>query len=162
MRWRDVKQHKPKKVEKHTPALPTLPYASIRDKIKAFITDSFLLAMPIFYVVVYLVFDGLKGAEGVEGHRLLSWIYILIPLGIILSVFYVKTGQSPGMKAYELKVIDNKTEEKPSPLLAVLRFFFFNIAFFSIVGLLLSFFRKDRRGLHDLFSGTSIIKVKDA
>ncbi len=161
MRWRDVKQNKvPQKEETPAPKL-SLPFASIPDRIKAFITDSFLLAMPLFYIVVYLVFDGLKGAEGVEGHKLLAWMYILIPLGLIVSLFYIKTGQTPGMKAHELKIIDNKTKQKPTIMMALLRFFFFNVAFFSFLGILIGFFRKDGRGLQDLLSGTSIIKVKD-
>lgn len=162
MRWRDVKQHKEVKQEQKEPMKLDLPFAPIVDKIKAFITDSFLLAMPIFYIVIYFVFDGLKGVDGVEGHRFESWLYILIPLGIIVTLFYVKTGQTPGMKAYSLKVVDNQTKEKPSLLLALLRFFFFNLSFFSIIGVSMSFFRRDGRGLHDLLSGTSVIKVKDA
>jgi len=162
MRWRDVKQNKiPQKEELSPPSL-SLPFASIPDRIKAFITDAFLLSMPIFYLVIYLAFDGLKGPDGVEGHRLLAWIYILIPLGIIVSLFYIKTGQTPGMKVHALKVIDNQTNEKPTMMMALLRFFFFNVAFFSFIGIMIGFFRKDNRGLHDMLSGTSIIKVKDA
>ena len=162
MRWRDVKQNKIPQKEETLPDTLSLPFASIPDRIKAFITDAFLLSMPIFYIVVYLAFDGLKGANGVEGHKFLAWIYILIPLGIILSIFYIKTGQTPGMKAHGLKVIDNKTEEKPTIIMALLRFFFFNVAFFSLIGIMIGFFRRDGRGLHDMLSGTSIIKVKDA
>jgi len=161
MRWRDVKQNKTPQKEETPTATLSLPYASIPDRIKAFITDSFLLAMPLFYLVVYVVFDGLKGDTGVEGHKLLAWLYILIPLSIIVSLFYIKTGQTPGMKAHSLQVIDNKTNEKPTIMMALLRFFFFNVAFFSLLGILVGFFRQDGRGLHDLLSGTSIIKVKD-
>ncbi len=161
MRWRNVKQNKlPEIEETPTPTL-ALPYASIPDKIKAFITDAFLLSMPIFYIVVYLVFDGLKGLEGVESHKFSTWMYVLVPLGTLASTFYVKTGQTPGMKAYAIKVIDNDSKEKPGIILAVLRFIFFNMALFSIVGIMISFFRKDGRGLHDMLSGTSVIKVKD-
>ena len=161
MRWRDVKQNKIPTKEETTPLVPLLPYASWQDRTKAFITDSFLLSIPIFYVVIYIVFDGLRGADGVEEHKLLAWLYILIPLGLIVSLFYVKTGQTPGLKAHTLKVIDNKTKEKPTIMIALLRFFFFNVAFFSFFGILIGFFRKDGRGLQDLLSGTSIIKVKD-
>lgn len=161
MRWRDVKQNKLTKVEETPSPALALPYASIPDKIKAFITDSFLLSMPIFYIVVYLVFDGLRGLEGVESHKFSTWMYVLAPLGIIVSIFYVKTGQTPGMKAYAVKVIDNNSKEKPGIILAVLRFIFFNMALFSIVGIMISFFRRDGRGIHDMLSGTSIIKVKD-
>ncbi len=161
MRWRDVKQNKITKKE-DTPTKSSLPYASIPDRIKAFITDAFLLSMPIFYIVIYLFFDGLRGENGVEGHRLLAWGYVLIPLGFIVILFYIKSGQTPGLKAYELKLIDNQTGEKPSFLPAFLRYFFFNVSFFSIIGIMISFFREDRRGLQDLLSGTSIIKVSDA
>lgn len=163
MRWRDVKQQKnPKTGKSNTPSKKTLPYASIPERIKAFITDAFLLSMPLFYIVIYFVFDGLRGADGVEGHRMQAWLYVLIPLGLIVALFYMKTGQTPGLKAHSLKVIDNQTGEKPSFMMALLRYFFFNVAFFTFFGLLISFFRKDRRGLQDLLSGTSIIKVPDA
>ena len=161
MRWRDVKQNKtPGKEETPPPAL-SLPFASIADRIKTFNNDSYSQAMPLFSLVVYLVFDGLKGPEGVEGNKLMAWMYILLPLGIIISLFYVKTGQTPGMKAHSLQVIDNKTGEKPTIMMALLRYFFFNVAFFSFIGIMIGFFRKDSRGLQDLLSGTSIIKVKD-
>ena len=163
MRWRDVKQHKIKTPPKKTPpSAPALPYASVPDRIKAFITDSFLLAMPLFYIIIYLVFDGLRGEGGVEGHRMETWLFILIPLGFITTFFWSKTGQTPGMKAYQIKLIDNQTKEKPSFVMGILRFFFFNVAFFSIIGIMISFFRKDSRGLQDLLSGTSLIKVADA
>jgi uncharacterized RDD family membrane protein YckC len=162
MRWRDVKQNKITKPVKENTPKPTIPYASIPDRIKAFITDAFLLSMPLFYIVIYFIFDGLKGADGVEGHRMEAWLFILIPLGLIVSLFYTITGQTPGMKAHNLKLIDNNTKEKPSFLMALLRYFFFNVAFFSIIGVALSFFREDRRGLQDLLSGSSVIKVADA
>ena len=162
MRWRDVKQNKTPKKDQTSPTAPALPYASIPDRIKAFITDAFLLSMPLFYIVIYLIFDGLKGENGVEAHRMETWLFVLIPLGIIVSLFCMRTGQTPGMKAHNLKIIDNKTNEKPSFSMAMLRYFFFNLAFFSIAGIMISFFRKDKRGLQDLLSGTSIIKVSDA
>ncbi len=155
MRWRDVKQHKITHKEEIQEKKPALPYASYGDKIKAFITDTFLLSLPIFYVVIYLVFGN---REGFQNDMLLGWFYILGPLGIVIVLFYFLSGQTPGMKAYEIKVIDNKTGEKPSLLLAILRFFFFNIVLFSFIGLFFSFLREDRRGIHDLFSGTSVIK----
>jgi uncharacterized RDD family membrane protein YckC len=114
--------------------------------------------MPVFYVVFYAIFGS---REGFRENMLLGWVYILIPIGVMVILFYFLKGQTPGMKAYEIKVIDNKSEKKPSLLLSFLRFFFFNIAFFSVAGLLMSFFREDRRGLHDLLSGTSVIKAKE-
>ncbi len=164
MRWRDVKQNRitqKKEKKKSKQELNTFEYnyASVGSRIKAFITDSFLLAMPVFYLVIYLVFDGLKGDGGVGSHKLLAWFYILLLLGGIVTTFYVKTGQTPGLKAYDLMVIDNQTGNKPGIVLSILRFLFFNITLLSIFGLFVSVFRKDKRSLHDLLSGTSVIKI---
>jgi len=159
MRWRDVKQNKippqPGRQEKKENK-PKYQFASITDKLKAFITDSFLLSMPVFYIVIYLV---MNGREGFSHNMLLGWAYILVPLCVIVVTFYFVSGQTPGLKAYDLKVIDIQTGEKPGILLALLRFLYFNILFFTFFGLFVPFFRKDRRGLHDLLSGTAVIKL---
>ena len=162
MRWRDVKQKriqteelsdKKSRKESQTPAYP---YASIGDRLKAFITDSFLLSMPIFYIVIYLV---MNGREGFRENMLLGWAYILIPLCCVVVTFYFVSGQTPGLKAYDLKVIDIQRGEKPGFLLALLRFVYFNVVLFTFFGLFVPFFRKDHRGLHDLLSGTAVIKL---
>ena len=89
--------------------------------------------------------------------KVTTWGYILIALGIIVVSFYCISGQTPGLKAYNLKVVDINTKQKPSFVLAVLRYFFFTIVALSVVGLFYPFFRKDRRGVHDLLSGTAIV-----
>ncbi len=158
MRWRDVKQKRipPSKEEETKESSPAYNFASVTERLKAFITDSFLLSMPIFYIVIYLV---MNGREGFAEHMLTGWLYILIPLGIIVVAFYVISGQTPGLKAYDLKVIDIQTGEKPSITLALLRFLFFNILFFTFIGLFVPIFRKDARGIHDLLSGTAVIRL---
>ncbi|RUM68175.1 MAG: RDD family protein [Sulfurospirillum sp.] len=158
MRWRDVKQNRvaPKSEKRAVEAKPQYRYAGILDKLKAFITDSFLLSMPIFYIVIYLV---MNGREGFAQNMLLGWAYILVPLCVIVVTFYFVSGQTPGLKAYDLKLIDIQTGEKPGILLSLLRFLYFNIIFFTFFGLFVPFFRQDRRGVHDLLSGTAIIKL---
>jgi uncharacterized RDD family membrane protein YckC len=158
MRFRYVKQGKTIKNESKKEKR-SFSFANNIQRAKAFITDSFLLAMPLFYLVIYLVFDGLRGESGVETHRLLAWIYILIPLSIIYALFLTKSGQTPGMKAYDLKVIDDDTLQNPSFFKAFMRFIAFNIAFFSVIGLLVGVFRKDHKGLADLLSKSSIIEI---
>lgn len=160
MRWRDVKQKRIDKNKKlHAEAdveRPRYRYASLAERFKAFITDSFLLAMPIFYFVIYMI---MNGREGFSHHMLLGWAYILIPLGIVVVAFYTISGQTPGLKAYDLKLIDVQSGQKPSPLLAALRFLYFNLILFTLIGLFFPYFRKDRRGIHDLLSGTAVIRL---
>ena len=157
-RWRDTKQGRAPKPKQTTKKQKTeknkLHYASILDKTKAFLTDTFMLAMPVMYVVIYLVMGSLKDAGA---NKTTSWGYILIALGAIVVSFYVISGQTPGLKAYNLKVVDINTKQKPSFILAVLRYFFFTVVASTIFGLFYSFFRKDRRGVHDLLSGTAVV-----
>ncbi len=155
-RFRDVKQHRETIDEKVVvESKDTLPYASKAEKTKAFITDAFMLLMPIMYLVVYLVFDGLKDFAQ---HRVDGWIYILIPNFIVVFLFFWKTGETPGCRAYSIELVDSKTGGKAHPIAIALRYYFELIAIASIVGLVMEFFRSDNKGLHDLLSGTVLIK----
>ena len=74
---------------------------------------------------------------------------------------YYGDGQTPGYKNYKLKVVDIHTHQKP-PLFSII---FRNIAMVlsiaTIFGWLMMFFRKDKRGLHDLLSNTAVIVVNE-
>lgn len=160
-RFRDIKQSRETKErqsvpEKKEPALK-YPYASLGNKVKAFITDSFMLLMPIMYIVFYLVM-GSREAFGEE--RVLGWIYILVPLVIVQTLFMAKSAQTPGYRAYNLMLIDESTGEKPSFFIILFRNLCALLSFFSIFGWLMMFFRKDRKTLHDLLSNTAVITKK--
>ncbi|MEA3491393.1 MAG: RDD family protein [Campylobacterota bacterium] len=161
-RFRDVKQKKPlpyttgeeqSKIERKD----KLPYASIGNKTKAFITDSFMLLMPIMYIVAYFVMDGLQefSQNKVEG-----WITILIPNFIVVSLFFWKSGQTPGCRAYNIRLVDSKTGREAHPLAIALRYYFEIISIVTIVGLMMAYFRRDRKCLHDLLSGTVLIDTE--
>ena len=159
-RWRDIKQGKtPKEKVSKKPKTTsqTLPFASLLDRLKAFLTDTFMLMMPVMYIIIYLVMGNLQNAGE---QKLISWGYILTILGVIVVAFYARSGQTPGLKAYDLKVIDIQTQQKPTILSAFLRYLFFNITFFTLIGLFVPLFRKDKRSLYDLLSGTAIIVDK--
>jgi len=157
-RFRDVKQGKvqplpSKKSKKKDKSFP-YEYASAGIKLKAFLTDSFMLVMPIMYIVFYLV---MGGREGFAAHKALGWLYILLPLAIVQTIFMAKTGQTPGYRAYDLTVIDEKTGEKPSPFLCLFRNLSAILSLFTFFGWIIMFFRKDHKTLHDFLSGTSVI-----
>lgn len=157
-RFRDIKQGK---VQEKTPkARPTSnkeDYASAGLKIKAFLTDAFMLLMPIMYVVFYLVMDG---REDFAEHKLLGWFYILLPLVIVQTLFMHLTGQTPGYRAYNITLIDEKTKEKPSLLVIIFRNLAAILSLFTLLGWALMFFRKDNKTLHDLLSATAIVNKK--
>jgi len=158
-RFRDVKQgkatpFKPKE-KKHTPTHHGREYATVAEKLKAFLTDSFMLLMPIMYIVFYLVMDG---REGFAAHKALGWLYILVPLVIVQTVFMYKTGQTPGYRAYDIEVIDESTGERPSLFGLLFRNLAALLSVATIFGWMLMFFRKDRKNLHDLLSNTVVVK----
>ncbi len=161
-RFRDVKQKKPvpdtteekqSKIEQKA----KFPYASIGSKTKAFITDSFMLLMPIMYIVAYFMMDGL---QEFSQNKIEGWISILIPNFILVSIFFWKSGQTPGCRAYNIRLIDSKTGAKAHPIAIALRYYFEIVSIVTIVGLVMAYFRQDRKCLHDLLSGTVLIDTE--
>ena len=152
-RFRDTKQKRATntdKVEK-----PKIPFASLGVKAKAFLTDIFMLLMPLFYVSIYLVFDGL---EDVAKHRLSAWAFAIIPFLLLLTLFMLKDeGRSPGARSQGLKVIEFHTLEKPSLFSTVFRNLMLPFSMFIPIFWLIPFFRKDKQMLHDLLSATCVI-----
>ena len=157
-RFRDIKQGK---IKSEAPKQKSVPhqnhYAPVGLKIKAFITDAFMLLIPIMYVVFYLVMDG---REGFAEHRLAGWFYILLPLVIVQTIFMYKTGQTPGYRAYNITLIDENTKKKPSLFIILFRNLAAILSFFTILGWALMFFRKDNKTLHDLLSATAVVTKK--
>ncbi len=157
-RFRDVKQGKGKEVHiEEVPLANKRDYASSGSKIKAFLTDAFMLAMPIMYVVFYLI---MGGREGFAEHKAMGWVYILVPLVIVQTIFMFKTGQTPGYRAYNLTLIDDTTGEKPSFFIILFRNLCAVLSLFTLFGWLMMFFRKDSKTLHDLLSRTAVIYKK--
>jgi len=157
-RFRDVKQSKPlteKKVKK--PEVVFSPYAAVGFKIKAFLTDAFMLVMPIMYVVFYLIMDG---RDGFAEDKMLGWVYILVPLIIVQTLFMHFTGQTPGYRAYNITLIDEQTKEKPSFFIILFRNASAVLSLFTLLGWALMFFRKDNKTLHDLLSATAVVYKK--
>jgi len=159
-RFRDVKKGNIKPIEKKSKkSSSSLKFAKNFQKTKSAITDSFMLLMPIMYIVFYLVMDG---REGFAQHKLEGWIYILVPFVIVQSAFMFKgNGQTPGYKNYNLKVVDINTNQTPPLLSIVFRNFAMILSIVTIFGWAMMFIRKDKRGLHDLLSNTAVISVEN-
>ena len=154
-RFRDVKQGNIKK-EKTSKKVPidTIHYASSGMKIKAFLTDAFMLVMPIMYIVFYLI---MGGRDGFAEHKVLGWVYILVPLVIVQTLFMFKSGQTPGYRAYNIEVLDQSTQKIPSLFIALFRNFCAILSLMTFIGWIMMFFRKDNKTLHDLLSGTAVV-----
>jgi uncharacterized RDD family membrane protein YckC len=156
-RWRDIKAGK-----NEIPAddfkndnLKSNVCTSIPARIKAFIVDMFMIMMPLAYLTTYVFMNGKDDFQGNEEARWsLSIIY-----GLIIITFWIVKGQTPGLKAYNLKLIDAKTKEKISFAKAILRYLSFLFSAMTIVLAFLPFFRKDKKTFQDLVSNTLVIKT---
>jgi len=159
-RFRDIKQGRVR--TKNTAAKATNKnhqsrYPDKRTRSKAFVTDSFMLLMPIMYIVFYLV---MGGREGFAADKILGWVYIIVPLIFVQIVFLAKTGQTPGMRAYSIKLVDAQTLQKPSFGQIVLRQV--TAPFFRLVfGWVMMFLRRDHRQPQELISSTALITTDD-
>lgn len=151
MRWRDVKQKKIPK-SKPKPAIKTVP---ISWRFKAFVIDMFMIYIPVLYITTYAI---LGSKEAFLENQIAIFIDTFI-LGFVLSLFIALKGQSPGYRAYDMRVIYSKTQKKPSFLRAFFRYICFLAAGASVVGLIICFFRKDKKNLHDLISQTEATYV---
>lgn len=158
-RWREVKKEKysnrgATRANKKSEA--SLTCANLPNRIKAFVVDLFLIMMPIMYITAYFI---MEGKEDFQGNEIARWITSLL-YGIVIVSFWVKSGQTPGFKAYDIKVVDEKTKGNISPVKAIFRYILFLVSAVSLVGLLLPFFRKDKKTFHDLASKSCAIDIK--
>ena len=157
-RFREVKQNRPQKETSKSDDKPEqLKYASAGLKIKAFLTDAFMLLMPILYGIFYLVMDG---REDFAAHKILGWFSILLPLVLIQTLFMYLSGQTPGYRAYHMTLIDEKTQAKPSFFAILFRNVAAILSFITFIGWILMFFRKDSKTLHDLLSKTAVVQIR--
>ncbi|SFV74576.1 FIG00712405: hypothetical protein [hydrothermal vent metagenome] len=153
MRFRKLKQQT--KNKQKLQSKPKIVYANTPDRIKAFITDMFMIYVPILYIITYVFLDG---KDDFQSSQLAPFIAVSL-YGIIYALFVSKTGQTPGKKAYEIKVVDIKTHQTISFFRALLRFIVFLFSATILLGLLVQFFRKDNRSLHDLVTNTVVVSA---
>ena len=152
MRFRKLKQKtKTKKREKVQVA-----YASYPDKIKALITDMFMIYAPILYFIAYIVMDG---KDAFQSSQLAPLIAVML-YGLIYAILLSKFGQTPGKKAYDIEVVDDKTYKNLSFIRAFIRFVAFLFSATILFGLLTPLFRKDKKALHDILCNTVEISKK--
>ena len=158
-KWRDVKQNRAKSTKDGSKNILHSSSVSISKRFRAFLTDLFLITTPILYIVIYLILDG---GDSFSQNRTLGWSIILISTFFILAIFWLKNGQTPGLKAYDLKLVDNKTKARVSILQIIIRYFVTLFSIVLIAPLFFAFFNKERKTVQDILSNTVIINEEDA
>jgi len=145
MRWRETKKGGLKvPIQRSIDRI-----APFSKRAKAFIVDSFMLLMPILYIVFYLVFGS---REGFAQHWVLGWLLVLAPYGFVTTLFFYTKAQTPGFKAYDIELKDTQTLRTPSIVMLLIRYFSALLTIATLIGLLFPLLRKDRRTLYDFLS----------
>ena len=158
-KWRDVKQNRGLE-EKSTifkTKSPKSDLASLPSSLKAFLLDTFLITTPILYIVIYLI---MGSGEDFAQNRSLGWGIIFAVHASIILIFWLKNGQTPGLRAYEIKLVDSITKQRVSVIQVLIRYVTTLFAVVSIFLLFLPFFNKDKKTIQDIFSNTIIINDK--
>lgn len=153
-RWRDVKKVQRTQQDKKTlKDSSCFCDASLLSRFKAFVTDAFMLLMPLMYLVFYII---MGSREEFADDRMMGWIYIFVPhMLITVGLWFIK-GQTPGLKAYEGTIVDKHTGNRPLLIWLVNRYLLTAIVIIIPLFWLVPFLNKRRLTLQDLLSGTCI------
>lgn len=139
--------------EQSAPTKQKAKIASRFERAKAFLIDIFLLYVPVLYVCYFV----LGSKEAFLGNQAVIFACSAF-FGVVQALFLSTKAQSPGLKAYDLYLIDIKKGRKLSFLRVILRYIVFLIGASLLFGLLMSFLRKDGLALHDLLSQSCIVR----
>ena len=154
MRFRNIKKNNKKKIIQNEK--PKYLYSRFSFRIKAFITDMFMIYMPIMYLITYVV---LNGKDELQASQIAPLMAVSL-YGLIYAFLVSKFGQTPGKKAYDMKIVDDKTGKQIGFFRALARFVAFLFTAATLLGLFLPFYRKDKKALHDLICSTLVVIEK--
>jgi uncharacterized RDD family membrane protein YckC len=131
--------------------------ASFQRRLAAILYDSFVVCSFVLLITI-IAFIVNKGRSFLPYQEVFI-SYLIVGTGFFLAFFWQKSGQTLGMLAWKIKVVDfshNKLTWKK----ALLRYF---LAFFSVgmggVGLLWCLLDKDQQSLHDRLAGTKVVRL---
>lgn len=126
-------------------------------RLKAFITDIFMIYMPILYVATYVVLGSKEALWESQGVIFICWaLYVLI-----LSLFFARDGQSLGYKYAKIALVKENGGDVGFAT-ALIRNIIFCASFGLIFGIFVPFVRKDRRFLHDIISKVRVKEIAES
>lgn len=121
-------------------------------RLKAFLTDIFLINMPILYITTYVVLDG---KDNFLNNQLAIGICVFLYC-FILFLFLNFSAQTPGFRYAQIALASNDDNKlKVSQVILFIILWIIEIAF--VLPIIIYFTRKDRRSFHELISNTKII-----
>ena len=157
-------------------------YAGFWIRFVASFLDTLFLAVPVA-VVIYFLSDGnwfdfsqyqqnmayaMSGnatkALATQPQMSMRWELLFeVSVLLITMIFWKKwRGATPGKKFVHIKIVDSKTFEDINNKQAITRSFGYIVStLVLLLGFIMVAFKKDKRGLHDMLAGTSVIYEKE-
>ncbi|MDO9055828.1 MAG: RDD family protein [Sulfuricurvum sp.] len=166
MRWRTLKTKKQSTLTK-----PKTLFAPFWPRAAGFVTDIFMIGLPIsLLMMIVFGYDQMNTAGGLDvlvhdpkaqsnpPNPIASITQIALFLITYVWLWH-KSGQTPGKKLARTRVVDALTLQNAPYWKLTLRFIGYFLSFITLIGFFIGLFRKDKRSLHDLLSGTAVIRV---
>lgn len=168
MRWRTLKKTKHSTLLKNN----TVIYASFSSRALGFLTDIFMIGLPISLILLSIFgYDQMHTAGAIDvitnnkdalknpPNPLSSILQIVLFMVITIELWHRYT-QTPGKKLTHIRVVDAKTLAPATYVKLTVRFVSYFLSLISVVGFFIGFLRRDKRTLHDLISGTAVIRER--
>lgn len=121
-------------------------------RLKAFVTDLFLINMPILYIVTYMILDGKKDFL----HSQIVIFFCELLYCLILILFLRISSQTPGFKYAEIS-LESYENKKLTFIQCAIFIFVWIIELGFLLPLIFYFGRKDKKTLHEFLSKTKIV-----
>lgn len=144
---------------------PPLTYASLHQRLLAWLLDLFLLAAvlsPFLFLLNTFAETYIHGAAGLIGFRLLRLVLVLGGSLVFLGECTARFGGSPGKVLLDLQVVDADSGHWLQARRALLRTLLTIPVVLSVLGILMMLLDEQRRTFHDrAFNTLVIVKAHD-
>lgn len=156
----DQNPYQPPQSDLTTPEKNAVNYAGFWIRVAASIIDSVLIALITVPTLI-----GIYGMEYLESEQfvsgiwdvLISWVF---PAFAIIT-FWIYRSATPGKMLLNLKIVDTKTHEKPSPGQCIGRYLGYFVSMIPLMlGIIWVAFDKKKQGWHDKLAGTVVLRAR--
>lgn len=143
---------------------PGVEWAGFGSRFVAYLIDGLLISL--FLIAVILVVGGLLPRRPVSGDlspvevavTLISVVALFLPIGYF-PFFWARNGQTPGMRLFGLRLVRDVDGGRVGTGAAIIRLIGLWVSGVVLyLGFVWIFIDRRRRGWHDLFAGTVMIK----